>query len=171
RARAAEYDLTSYQDVSEADRRIAALTGWLRPGTATAGTHALAIPARLAIMACGWRWGCPWGLSLRVAQPEQQPAGEERGCGPGGEDAEACPGADGQVVQVGGVLDGEPGVHRRVSLDLVLPVRVAGQDGGDDRGEVEQAEDGAGGCRGVPDDGGGAETEQAGQGRAENRAQ
>jgi len=32
RARAAEYDLTSYQDVSEADRRIAALTGWLRPG-------------------------------------------------------------------------------------------------------------------------------------------
>ena len=32
RARAAEYDLTSYLDVHGADRRVAALVGWLRPG-------------------------------------------------------------------------------------------------------------------------------------------
>jgi demethylmenaquinone methyltransferase/2-methoxy-6-polyprenyl-1,4-benzoquinol methylase len=32
RARAAEYEATSYRDVSSADRRIAALTGQLRPG-------------------------------------------------------------------------------------------------------------------------------------------
>src|ERR1035441_5667546 len=94
---------------------------------------------------------------LCVAQPEHQPADEERGCGPDGQDAEASPWADGQVVQASGVLDGEPGAHRRVPLDPVLPGRVPGQDGGDERGQVEQAEDDTDGCRGVPDDAGKAE--------------
>src|SRR5216683_1821149 len=108
--------------------------------------------------------------SLCVSQPEHQPADKECGRGPAGEDADAAPGADGQVVQASGVLDGESGVHRRVSLDPVLPFRVAGQDGDDERGQVEQAEDDADGGRGVPDDGGKAEAEQRYQGEVEDRA-
>src|ERR1039458_8272911 len=95
----------------------------------------------------------------RVAQPEQQAAGQERRGGPGSEHAEAAPGTDRQTAETGGGLDGEPSAHGRGPLDAAMPVR-ASHGGGDDRGEVEQAEDGPDGRPGVPDDRGDARSEE-----------
>ena len=51
---------------------------------------------------------------------EEQSAGEEGGGGPRGEDAEAGPWADREVVEVGGVLDREAGGHRCDLLEVAL---------------------------------------------------
>src|SRR5215470_11711946 len=88
--------------------------------------------------------------------------------GPGGQDAEAGPRAEGQAAQAGGGLDLEPGRHRRDLLEVALHVRV-GDHAGDDREQVEQAEHDADGHRGVPDGGSGTEAEQGDQGEVEDR--
>src|SRR5580693_4064133 len=60
----------------------------------------------------------------RVTQPEYKPAGQQGGRGPGGQHAEARPGADGQAVQIGGGLDGESGGHRPDLLQVSVPVCI-----------------------------------------------
>lgn len=53
------------------------------------------------------------GCRSRVAEAEQDPAGQQRRGGPAGEHADACPRADGQAAQAGGGLDCQPRSHRR----------------------------------------------------------
>ncbi len=77
-----------------------------------------------------------------VAPLKEQAAGHQRRSGPAGGHAEAGPRTDRQAGEIGGGLDGQPGAHRRDSLQPALPARVT--DGpGDDRCDVEQAEDGS----------------------------
>ena len=81
-----------------------------------------------------------------------------------------CPGADGQVVQAGGGLDGQAGGHGPDLLDVPGQVRAAGHRA-DDREQVEQAEYHCDGGRRIAERGGGTDAEQGDQREVENRAE
>ena len=66
-----------------------------------------------------WVW-----CGSSVAQYEQPTAGDQRYGGPSGQDSEAGPWADGEVVEFDAVLDGEACVAGCDLLDVLAPVRV-----------------------------------------------
>jgi len=105
-----------------------------------------------------------------VAQRQQSAAGDQRSGDPSGQDGEAGPGADREVVKSDGVLDGEACVAGCDLLDALAPARV-GDDAEQDRDEVEQAEDDTDRGGRVPYQGGDADAEQrrSGPGRAPSR--
>src|SRR6266496_4199905 len=96
-----------------------------------------------------------------VSHPEEQRAGDECAGGPGGEYCEALPGAQRYAAQPGGGLDVEAGGHGRDLVEAVLPVRVDGV--GENREQVEQAEDDPDGGGGVAYGGGDAEGGEGGR--------
>src|SRR5450631_852918 len=122
-----------------------------------------ALAVLLADLRCGSR------NPLRVAADKEESADDEAYGGPRGEDAESGPGVDHEVVEIYGVLDGEPGVHWADLIQVSLPVGV-GDGIGEYREEVQDAEDGPDRRGGVAHGGGGSETEQGDQGEVENRA-
>jgi hypothetical protein len=67
-----------------------------------------------------------------VAELEERHAREQSESRVGGENAQARPRADRQLVQPHRVLDGEAGLHRPIALEAVRPARI-GHELGDDR--------------------------------------
>jgi hypothetical protein len=108
----------------------------------------------LEAYASRWRSSSPPSASAPAAQAASTPRPVQ--------------GADGQGVQAGGGLDGQPGGHRPYLLEVPFHVRAAG-DGGNDREQVEQAEDDSDGRGGLPQGGGGAEAEQGDQRQVQHR--
>jgi hypothetical protein len=129
-------------------------------GVADPGGMATAVPPPPVTGASSISY--PAGLGVAYAQ--QQAAGHERGGGPSGGDAKTGAGAEGQTVEIGGGLDGEPGVHRPDLLEQALPCGFADHLG-EDGEKVEQAEDDPDAGRGVPHEGSDADAEQGDQGQ------